>query len=96
MSILLWIQADSRWRLLKSTPQPPCSACRHRDDVDAAGLQSVRAGGGSGDIFTNRDLFVMHCDNLRYIVLQICITQIPGEYIINFISLLIISSLSTV
>ena len=33
----------------------------------------------------------MHCDNLRYIVLQICITQIPGEYIINFISLLIIS-----
>ena len=51
----------------------------------------MRAGGGSGDIFTNRDLFVMHCDNLRYIVLQICITQIPGEYIINFISLLIIS-----
>ena len=65
-----------------------------KEDVDvciAGCIKSVRAGGGSGDIFTNRDLFVMHCDNLRYIVLQICITQIPGEYIINFISLLIIS-----
>ena len=53
-----------------------------KEDVDvciAGCIKSVRAGGGSGDIFTNRDLFVMHCDNLRYIVLQICITQIPGE-----------------
>ena len=54
-----------------------------KEDVDvciAGCIKSVRAGGGSGDIFTNRDLFVMHCDNLRYIVLQICITPDPGEY----------------
>ena len=54
-----------------------------KEDVDvciAGCIKSVRAGGGSGDIFTNRDLFVMHCDNLRYIVLQICITPDPGEW----------------
>ena len=53
-----------------------------KEDIDvciAGCIKSVRAGGGSGDIFTNRDLFVMHCDNLRYIVLQICITPDPGE-----------------
>ncbi len=61
-----------------------------KEDVDvciAGCIKSVRAGGGSGDIFTNRDLFVMHCDNLRYIVLQICITPDPGEselYIFSF------------
>ena len=31
------------------------------------------------------------CDYLRYIVLHLCITQIPGEYRINCISLLILS-----
>ena len=54
-----------------------------KEDIDvciAGCIKSVRAGGGSGDIFTNSDLFVMHCDNLRYIVLQICITPDPGEY----------------
>ena len=38
-----------------------------KEDIDvciAGCIKSVRAGGGSGDIFTNRDLFVMHCDNL--------------------------------
>ena len=53
-----------------------------KEDVDvciAGSIKSVRAGGGSGDIFTNSDLFVMHCDNLLYIVLQICITPDPGE-----------------
>ena len=34
---LLWIQVDSLGGLLKSTPQPPCSACR----VDVVGIQSV-------------------------------------------------------
>ena len=55
-----------------------------KEDIDvciAGCIKSVRAGGGSGDIFTNRDLFVMHCDNLRYIVLQICITPDPGEWV---------------
>ena len=51
MSILLWIQADSCWRLLKSAPWPPCNTCRHRDDVDAARLQSV-GHTGRADIFT--------------------------------------------
>ena len=46
------------------------------EDVCIAGcIKSVRAGGGSGDIFTNGDLFVMHCDNLRYIVLQYVLTR---------------------
>ena len=76
MSILLWIQADSRWRLLKSTPQPPCSACRLMGDVDAARLQSVRAAGGTGYIYTNSDLFVLHARIICDIVLQICITRI--------------------
>ena len=49
-----------------------------KEDIDvciAGCIKSVRAGGGSGDIFTNRDLFVMHCDNLRYIVLQYVLTR---------------------
>ena len=49
-----------------------------KEDVDvciAGCIKSVRAGGGSGDIFTNSDLFVMHCDNLRYIVLQYVLTR---------------------
>ena len=49
-----------------------------KEDVDvciAGCIKSVRAGGGSGDIFTNGDLFVMHCDNLRYIVLQYVLTR---------------------
>jgi len=29
-------------------------------DVDAARLQSVRAAGGTGYIYTNNDLFVLH------------------------------------
>ena len=33
------------------------------------------------------------CDYLRYIVLHLCITQRPGEYRINCISLLILSTL---
>ena len=45
--VLLWIQAGGQRRLLKSTPQPPCSACRYRDDVDAARLQSVGYTGGA-------------------------------------------------
>ena len=49
-----------------------------KEDVDvciAGCIKSVRAGGESGDIFTNSDLFVMHCDNLRYIVLQYVLTR---------------------
>ena len=64
-----------------------------KEDIDvciAGCIKSVRAGGGSGDIFTNRDLFVMHCDNLRYIVLQICITPDPGELAATQVSRLII------
>ena len=65
-----------------------------KEDIDvciAGCIKSVRAGGGSGDIFTNRDLFVMHCDNLRYIVFQIeiinkdmkLIIYSPGIWVIH-------------
>ena len=57
-----------------------------KEDIDvciAGCIKSVRAGGGSGDIFTNRDLFVMHCDNLRYIVLQYVLTRSRRIEIIN-------------
>ena len=33
----------------------------------------------SGYVFTNYHLFVLHANTLRYIVLQICITQNTGE-----------------
>ena len=60
--------------------------------VDAASCKSVGNTGGSGDFFTNSYLLVVCiCDYLRYIVLHLCITQTPGEYRINFISLLILS-----
>ena len=55
-----------------------------KEDIDvciAGCIKSVRAGGGSGDIFTNRDLFVMHCDNLRYIVLQYVLTRSRRIYL---------------
>ena len=48
---------------------------RLEDDVDAARLQSVRVTGGTGNIFTNYHLFVLHANNLRYIVLQVCKTS---------------------
>ena len=87
MSILLWIQADSCWRLLKSTPWPPCSTCRHRGDVDAARLQSV-GHTGRADIFTQIIICLfLHADILRYIVLQVCKTRYDGEYKLNYISL---------
>ena len=34
----------------------------------------------TGYVFTNYHLFVLHANTLRYIVLQICITQNTGEY----------------
>ena len=45
-------------------------------DVDAARLQSVSAAGGTGYIYTNSDLFVLHARIICDIVLQICITRI--------------------
>ena len=38
---------------------------RLEDDVDAARLQSVRVTGGTGNIFTNYHLFVLHADILH-------------------------------
>ena len=47
----------------------------------------------SGYFFTNYHLFVLHANNLRYIVLQVCNPSDSGEYRINCISLLILSIL---
>ena len=38
---------------------------RLEDDVDAARLQSVRVTGGTGNVFTNYHLFVLHEDILH-------------------------------
>ena len=67
-----------------------------KEDVDvciAGCIKSVRAGGGSGDIFTNRDLFVMHCDNLRYIVLQYVLTRSRRMNIATFLHLVLVDDI---
>ena len=66
--------------------------CRHRDDVDAARLQASGHHRWDRRYFTNCYLFV--CMRLSAIYRpSVCVTQIPGEYRINCISLLIHSIL---
>ena len=64
------------------------SRCVHASCKNVSGVHRR-----SGYFFTNYHLFVLHANNLRYIVLQVCNPSDSGEYRINCISLLIHSIL---
>ena len=76
---------DTPWRTLKS----------HQEDIDACprvANKSVGNIGGTGYYYTN----VICVFAMANFVLQLCNPRYSGEYIINYISLLIISILPSI
>ena len=85
-------------RPLKSSPQPPCNACRHTGDVDATCCEDAVSGvsWAEPDILYNfrRPQICLFCMRISDVIRpSVCNPRYSGEYIINYISLLIISIL---
>ena len=85
-------------RPLKSSPQPPCNACRHTGDVDATCCEDAVSGVSRAepDILFNfrRPQICLFCMRISDVIRpSVCNPRYSGEYIINYISLLIISIL---
>ena len=88
-------------RPLKSSPQPPCNACRHTGDVDAICCEDAVSGVSRAepDIFYNfrRPQICLFCMRISDVIRpSVCNPRYSGEYIINYISLLIISILPSI
>ena len=85
-------------RPLKSSPQPPCNACRHTGNVDATCCEDAVSGvsWAEPDILFNfrRPQICLFCMRISDVIRpSVCNPRYSGEYIINYISLLIISIL---
>jgi len=83
-------------RPLKSSPQPPCNACRHTGNVDATCCEDAVSGVSRAepDILFNfrRPQICLFCMRISDVIRpSVCNPRYSGEYIINYISLLIIS-----
>ena len=88
-------------RPLKSSPQPPCNACRHTGDVDATCCEDAVSGVSRAepDILFNfrRPQICLFCMRISDVIRpSVCNPRYSGEYIINYISLLIISILPSI
>ena len=88
-------------RPLKSSPQPPCNACRHTGNVDATCCEDAVSGVSRAepDILFNfrRPQICLFCMRISDVIRpSVCNPRYSGEYIINYISLLIISILPSI
>ena len=88
-------------RPLKSSPQPPCNACRHTGNVDATCCEDAVSGVSRAepDILYNfrRPQICLFCMRISDVIRpSVCNPRYSGEYIINYISLLIISILPSI
>ncbi len=88
-------------RPLKSSPQPPCNACRHTGDVDATCCEDAVSvvSWAEPDILYNfrRPQICLFCMRISDVIRpSVCNPRYSGEYIINYISLLIISILPSI
>ena len=88
-------------RPLKSSPQPPCNACRHTGDIDATCCEDAVSGVSRAepDILWNfrRPQICLFCMRISDVIRpSVCNPRYSGEYIINYISLLIISILPSI